>query len=124
MDAVHDIASGAIENAANDFIYNGLSELGLTDKDGFEANSSIVKCSVCTGVTKKIDGYLNDEDVYNKMVEISTDICIKYGLATDPEVVCAGIVPMMAVSVVPVFADYILTRDRICDEWLGFCAKP
>ena len=45
-------------------------------------------------------------------------------VASDPEIVCAGIIPMMATPVLDMIGRELLTKERVCDEFLGVCAFP
>ena len=45
-------------------------------------------------------------------------------VASDPTVVCPDIVPMMAIPIIDMISRELLTKERVCNEFLGVCAIP
>lgn len=45
-------------------------------------------------------------------------------VADDPEVVCPAIVPMMATPIIDMIGRELLTKERVCNEFLGVCSIP
>jgi len=45
-------------------------------------------------------------------------------VAFDAATVCPGIIPMMATPVLDMIGRELLSKERVCDEFLGVCAFP
>lgn len=45
-------------------------------------------------------------------------------VASDATTVCPGIIPMMATPVLDMIGRELLTKERVCNQFLGFCAVP
>lgn len=45
-------------------------------------------------------------------------------ISYDPEGICPGIIPMMATPVIDLVGRELLSKERVCNEWLGFCEIP
>jgi hypothetical protein len=59
--------------------------------------------------------FLGREPITLKIVDLSIDLCVKFNLADQPEVVCPGMIGLMTESVLGVLEDDIFTRKRMCN---------
>ena len=55
---------------------------------------------------------------------MASDIWVMMGSDEGVPELCPDIVAMMAPNVFGVLEEYVITKNRICDELLGFCARP
>lgn len=63
----------------------------------------IVKCQTCGVIVRKVSDKLADETVQAFLTNIGIDVCLsKYLNVLQAEVVCPGIVPIMAAPVIDV----------------------
>lgn len=58
------------------------------------------------------------------LLSVAEVVCIVFKLADEPVRICPQIVPQMGYQLFPVLSGYLFTRDRVCDEWLGWCSAP
>jgi len=81
-------------------------------------------CLKCTALFETIDKFLNDEVIQQELIDFSIGVCESAGLATTPMLVCPGIVSYMGDVVIEVMRQYVLTKNRICNQYLGLCPRP
>ena len=85
---------------------------------------SIWNCSTCTLTFAGIDKILKNDSFRVGIESLATKICLKFGLADTPQIVCPGIVNFFGDSLLDAASRYILTKDRMCNEILGLCSNP
>jgi len=70
-------------------------------------------------------GGIFEWDFFEKAIlAVAEAVCILFRLADEPIKICPQIVPQMGNQMFPVISGYLATRDRVCDEWLGWCSAP
>jgi len=87
---------------------------------GPEVNS-IVKCQTCGTIVRRLSSRLAEEATQALLVNVATDVCMALPGVMNKETVCPAVVPMFAAPIWKTLDDQILTKLRICDEFLGFC---
>lgn len=86
--------------------------------------NNIILCGMCEVPLKPIDFFLTDSTIRTGLDWIATQVCEKKKIEGGEPEVCKGAVDMMASRLLPAVADGILSSQRICDEYLGFCKTP
>ena len=85
---------------------------------------SLKQCTECTAAMAAASAFLRKPDVIEKVINTGIKVCELIGFAQPPEEVCTGIVTLMGDVILNVLADKILSKDRICNQALGWCSKP
>ena len=83
---------------------------------------SAKKCAACTAAVLKVSSEVLKQSTYDYLVPLATDICML--VAFDASTVCPGIIPMMATPVIDMIGRELLSKERICNEFLEVCAIP
>jgi len=68
--------------------------------------------------------FLRKQSTVDMIIDFSIKVCIAKGLADPAESVCPGIVTLMGDVILKMLGDDWLTKDRICNELLGYCSHP
>jgi len=96
--------------------------LAAAEPEVFFRPHNVLACMVCSTAMDVVDGFLNNNFIEEVLINISKVVCIALHLARTPWSYCPAIVPQMGYQLFPVVTQYFATRDRVCDEWLGFCS--
>lgn len=57
-------------------------------------------------------------------ISLATKVCITFKLAMQPETVCPDMIGMMVTSVFEVLSSDLISKNRVCNEFLGYCNNP
>ena len=86
------------------------------------SEGSAAKCAACTAAVLKVSSEVLKQSTYDYLVPLATEICML--VATDASTVCPGIIPMMATPVLDMIGRELLSKERVCNEFLEVCAIP
>ena len=78
----------------------------------------------CSTVMDAVGGIFEWGVFEKTLLTIAEYVCIYFKLTDTPLKICPQIVPQMGNQLFPVVSGYLTTRDRICDEYLGWCSQP
>lgn len=82
----------------------------------------MLTCMGCNAGLNGLDSVLNNTTIKDAIFKFSIDICKLTGNGNE---LCTDIINnVMGPAVYDSFGRFVLTKDRICDEWLGVCNKP
>jgi len=90
-------------------------------------SNSLVTAAKCWGCTLAMDGLdklLEVSFIHNGILDIATTVCILTGATGDRFKVCPQMVRQFGEPLFTVIEEYLATRDRICNEWMGWCHDP
>ena len=99
--------------------YGGIDVMSILENFGL---NSAAKCAACTGVVKKLSAEVLKPTLDEKIINISTKVCKLF--AMDAQNVCPDLVPIMATPIIDMLGREMLSKERVCNEWLGFCEIP
>jgi hypothetical protein len=55
---------------------------------------------------------------------VATEVCKVFKLANNPKTVCPEMVSMMVESVYGMIDTDLISKNRVCSQFLGFCNDP
>ena len=101
------------------------SDLSFTSETAPEAvdKSSMVKCLACSTGVSVLSSIVGSEAFVNLAHAIAIPVCDFTQKIPVKQAHCPGIIDEMQ----PMFIDTLqklFARDRICDEWMGYCKSP
>ena len=102
----------------------GIKEAVVNANEAVLDRISLWNCSTCTLTFAGIDKILKNDSLRVGIESLATKVCLKFGLADTPQIVCPGIVNYFGDSLLDAASRYILTKDRMCNEILGLCSNP
>ena len=71
-----------------------------------------------------LDSLLEVDFVHNTILTLASWVCDITGVTGHRFEVCPLLVTQFGEPLFTVIEDYIFTRDRVCNERLGFCKSP
>lgn len=71
-----------------------------------------------------VGGLMSWPFVEEFLLTIAEFVCIAFRLADAPVKICPQVVPQYGNALFPVISRYLATRDRVCNEWMGWCTAP
>ena len=80
------------------------------------------KCAACTAAVFKVSSEVLKQSTYDYLVPLATEICML--VASDAATVCPGIIPMMGTAVLDMIGRELLSKERVCNEFLEVCSIP
>ena len=102
-----------------------LSQYGIAaEPESIFKHNNVLACMACSTAMDTVDAFFNNDFIEEVLIQISKVVCFALHLARTPWSYCPAIVPQMGYQLFPVVTQYFATRDRVCDEWLGFCSQP
>merc|ERR1740130_1343098 len=81
-------------------------------------------CLSCTAMVTAADSFLQLTKTKESAISIVTKACLTFHLADNPTVVCPLMIPQMANTVFDVISTDLISKNRICNQFLGYCANP
>ena len=89
-----------------------------TEVEGF------AQCTECSAAMVAGAAFLRKQSTVDALIDFSIKLCISHHWADPADTVCSGMVTLMGDVVLKMLGDDWLTKDRICNELLGYCTHP
>ena len=82
------------------------------------------KCQACSLATSKASGILEANSVHNGILKLASIVCEATGAMGHRFKECPLLVKQFGEPMFTVVEDYLLSKERICNEHFGWCKNP
>ena len=82
-----------------------------------------VECFACSKAVKWVDGIFDNKKTVDYIFDTVSALCWISG-QFKPRNACKQIVVQFGTPLVEMTKNHLLTKNKICDEMLGFCNRP
>ena len=87
-------------------------------------NGQALSCLGCSLTMDGLSNFLEVPSVHDGILKFASVACILSGAVGGRFEVCPQIVRLFGEPMFDVIGDYLLTKNRICNENLGWCTSP
>jgi hypothetical protein len=102
-----------------------LDILNITTTDEVQGVASPAECAKCTAQVNAAKLLVESAPFQAKFTDFFFSACENPNFGVlNPESVCPGIYHTYSGTLLNLIPNYLLTRDRVCDMFLGYCTSP